>query len=130
MPMTLHVAAGGQVTGLLPVQVPLWQLSVCVHALPSLHVVPFGAFVAAEHWPVDGSQVPATLQVPAVHVVGVPGRHAPDWQLSPTVHALLSLQVAPLATAAQAPVVIEQVLQTPQAAPLFCQAPFASHSCG
>jgi hypothetical protein len=31
------------------VQVPLWQLSVCVQALPSLHVVPLAAFVGVEH---------------------------------------------------------------------------------
>jgi hypothetical protein len=46
------------------------------------------------------------------------------------VHALPSLQPVPLVAAAQAPVVIEQVLQTPHADPLFCQAPFESHCCG
>ena len=45
-------------TGLPPVQTPLWQLSVCVQALPSLQAVPF-ALAGFEHWPVDGLQVPA-----------------------------------------------------------------------
>ena len=47
-----------QVTGLPPVQVPDWQVSVCVQALPSLHAVPF-ALAGFEQAPVDGSQVPA-----------------------------------------------------------------------
>jgi hypothetical protein len=126
----LHAVAAAQLTGLLPVHVPLWQVSVCVQALPSLHVVPFAAFVGAGHWPVAGSQVPGTLHVPAVHVVGVPGMQAPAWQLSPTVQALPSLHVDPLVAATQLPVVIEQMLQAPHALPLFCQAPFASHVCG
>jgi len=47
-----------QVTGLAPVQTPVWQVSACVHALPSLHVVP-SAFDGFEQVPVDGLQVPA-----------------------------------------------------------------------
>jgi hypothetical protein len=30
-----------------PVHVPLWQVSVCVHALPSLQVAPFVTFEKA-----------------------------------------------------------------------------------
>ena len=41
-PPTWQVAGAGHVTGFAPVQVPFWHVSVCVHALPSLHVVPFG----------------------------------------------------------------------------------------
>jgi hypothetical protein len=40
------------------VHVPLWQESVCVHAFPSLHVVPF-ATAGFEHCPVAGLHVPA-----------------------------------------------------------------------
>jgi hypothetical protein len=36
-----------QTTGLEPVQVPFWQVSVWVQALPSLHAVPFAWFVHA-----------------------------------------------------------------------------------
>src|SRR5437667_244515 len=35
-----HWSSALQVTGLEPVQVPFWQLSVWVQALPSLHAVP------------------------------------------------------------------------------------------
>ena len=46
------------VTGLRPVQVPLWQVSVWVHAFPSLQAVPFVA--------TGSSTRPCRLQVPAV----------------------------------------------------------------
>jgi hypothetical protein len=114
-----------------PVQVPLWQVSVWVQALPSSHGVSFATFACAEHWPLAGSQVLAALHaVAAGHVIGVPGTHAPAWQLSPTVHALPSLHVVPLVTAMQAPVVAEQALQTPHAVPVSCQTPLPSHVCG
>ena len=40
-------------------QVPAWQVSLVVQALPSLHAVPFAA-VGFEHTPLVGSHVPAT----------------------------------------------------------------------
>jgi hypothetical protein len=55
----VHGVAAGQTTGLPPVHAPLWQVSVCVHALPSLHGVPL-ALLGLEHTPVAGLQVPAT----------------------------------------------------------------------
>ena len=48
-----------QFGGVLPVQTPAVQTSTVVQALPSLHVVPLGLF-GFEHWPVDGSHVPAS----------------------------------------------------------------------
>jgi hypothetical protein len=48
-----------------PKQVPFMQLSGDVHGSPSLQLVPLVAFVGAEQLPVDGLQVPATLQVAA-----------------------------------------------------------------
>jgi hypothetical protein len=48
-----------QTTLLPPTHVPPWHVSVCVQALPSLHVVPSGA-AGLEHAPVAGSHVPAT----------------------------------------------------------------------
>jgi hypothetical protein len=48
-----------QTTGLLPVQTPAWQVSVCVHALPSPQLVP-SDFVGLEHAPVEVLQTPAT----------------------------------------------------------------------
>jgi hypothetical protein len=37
---TWQSSAAEQTTGLAPVQTPAWQVSVCVHALPSSHLVP------------------------------------------------------------------------------------------
>jgi hypothetical protein len=39
-------------------QLPFWQLSVCVHALPSLQLLPLGRG-GLEHSPVAESQLPA-----------------------------------------------------------------------
>jgi len=47
-----------QVTG-EPVQEPDWQVSASVHALPSLHGVPFD-FAGFEQTPVDVLHVPAS----------------------------------------------------------------------
>jgi hypothetical protein len=59
VPATWHWSEAVQAMGLEPVQVPDWQLSVWVHALLSLQVVPLVA-IGLEHAPVDVSQVPAT----------------------------------------------------------------------
>jgi hypothetical protein len=47
-----------QTTGFDPVQAPAWHVSVCVHALPSLHDVP-SAFAGFTQAPVAWSHVPA-----------------------------------------------------------------------
>jgi hypothetical protein len=44
---------------LLPLHVPLWHVSVCVQALPSLQLVPLVA-AGFEHVPVPLLHVPAT----------------------------------------------------------------------
>src|SRR6185369_3795869 len=49
-----------QSTGLLPTQLPAWQVSVCIHASPSVQVVPSG-LLGFEHSPVAGVQVPRSL---------------------------------------------------------------------
>jgi hypothetical protein len=59
VPATWHWSLAEQITGLEPVQVPDWQVSVWVHASPSEQAVPFGA-VGFEQVPVPGLQVPAT----------------------------------------------------------------------
>src|SRR5438093_2668162 len=58
VPATWHWSSALQATGLEPMQVPLWQVSVCVQALPSLHAVP-SVLAGSEHAPVAGLQVPA-----------------------------------------------------------------------
>src|SRR6476620_6763737 len=96
VPAVWHVAGVGHVTGFDPVHAPLWHVSVCVHALPSLHDVPFVAFVAAEHVPVDGWHVPATVHVAAAgHVTGFDPTHAPLMHLSVCVHMSPSEHVEP-----------------------------------
>jgi len=58
-PASWHWSEAVQTTGFAPVQVPAWQVSVCVQALPSVHAVPFdlGGF---EQTPVPGLHVPTS----------------------------------------------------------------------
>ena len=117
VPATLQVVAV-QTTGFDPVQVPPWQVSVCVHMLPSLQVVPFAtgtqvAVVAAQVMHVPHGE-PEFCQVPlASQVCGC----APLQVLAPGVQ--LPVQ-APLAA----------VHTYGQAVPVFCHAPLASQVCG
>jgi hypothetical protein len=77
VPAAWHWSLGVHVTGFDPWQVPDWQVSVWVHALPSLHVVPLGA-AGFEHVPEVGSQVPAAWHwSEAVQVTGLLPVHAP-----------------------------------------------------
>jgi hypothetical protein len=77
VPAEWHWSDALHVTGLDPTQVPDWHVSVCVHAFPSLHVVPFDA-VGFEHVPVDVLQVPATWHwSSAVQVTGFEPVHVP-----------------------------------------------------
>ena len=95
VPARWHWSLAVHVTGLVPVHVPAWHVSVCVQALPSLHDVPFGAF-GFEQVPVAGSHVPATWHWSlAEHVTGLVPVHVPDSQVSVWVHALPSLQDVP-----------------------------------
>ena len=59
VPTAWHWSLAVHVTGLPPVHTPAWQVSVCVHAFPSLHAVPF-ATVGFEQTPVLGLHTPAT----------------------------------------------------------------------
>src|SRR5262245_37755126 len=91
---TWQVSPPVQVTGLLPVQTPVWQVSVWVQALPSSHEVPSGLGALLQP-PSDGSQTPARWQASAGQVWNVPPAQIPAWQVSPTVQALPSLQGVP-----------------------------------
>lgn len=78
VPAEWHWSLAAQVTGFPPVQTPATQVSVCVHALPSLQPVPFAAF-GFEQVPVVGLQVPATWHWSlAVHDTGFEPVHTPD----------------------------------------------------
>src|SRR5437016_6192237 len=104
VPATWHWSRAVQVTGLLPTQLPLWQVSVCVQALPSLHGVPFVA-VGVEQLPVAGLHVPATWHWSrAVQVTGLLPTQLPLWQVSVCVQALPSVQGGPSVAAGLGPV--------------------------
>jgi hypothetical protein len=73
----VHGLLSSIATAPVPVQAPVWQVSVDVHALLSLHDAPSG-LVGFEQLPVAVSQVPATWHWScAVHTTGFPPLHAP-----------------------------------------------------
>src|SRR5881296_2614658 len=91
VPATWHWSCAVHTAGLEPVLVPLSQVSLCVHALPSVHTVPLG-FAGFEHCPVAVSQVPATWHWScAVQTTAFEPVQVPLSQLSVCVHALPSL---------------------------------------
>src|SRR3989442_896165 len=76
-------------------QLPAWQVSVCVQASPSLQAPPSAAF-GLEHVPLAGSQVPASWHWSrAAQTTGFVPVQMPDWQLSVWVQASPSAQAAP-----------------------------------
>ena len=104
VPTTWHWSEAVQTTGLLPVQTPLWQVSVCVQALPSLQALPL-VFAGFEHVPVVGEQVPAVWHwSEAVQTTGLLPVQTPLWQVSVWVQALPSSQGAVLSAWTQPPV--------------------------
>jgi len=85
-----------QTTGFPPVHIPVWQVSACVQALPSVQGVPLGA-LGFEQIPSAGLQVPATWHWSlGVQTTGFPPVHIPVWQVSVCVQALPSVQAVPL----------------------------------
>src|SRR5207253_1179292 len=96
VPASWHWSSAVQARGLERVQVPLWQVSVWVQALPAVHAVPLLAF-GLEHWPVVVLQVPATWHwSSAVQTTGLEPVQLPPWQVSVWVQALPSLHAVPL----------------------------------
>jgi hypothetical protein len=96
-PARWHWSLAAQVTGFAPVQTPDWHVSVCVHALPSLHVVPFAA-VGFEQVPVEGLHEPARWHWSlAAQVTGFAPVQTPAWHVSVCVHGLPSLHPVPFA---------------------------------
>src|SRR5206468_393724 len=111
VPAVWHWSEAVQTTGLPPVQRPLWQVSVCVQALPSLHAVP-SVLAGSEHAPVAGLQVPAVWHwSEAVQTTGLLPLQSPLSQVSVCVQALPSLHAVPsvLAGSEHAPVAGLQV---------------------
>jgi hypothetical protein len=91
--------------------VPAWQVSVCVHLLPSLQAVPFG-LLGFEQTPVALSQLPTSWHGSlAEHVTALEPTHFPAAQASTRVQALLSSHAVPSlrGLAEQAPVALSQL---------------------
>lgn len=62
---------------------------------PPGHALPSG-LIGLEHWPVAGSQTPASWQSSeAAQITGLAPMHAPAWQVSSCEQALLSSHAAP-----------------------------------
>jgi hypothetical protein len=59
VPALWHESDAVHETGLAPVHVPPWQVSLWVHAFASLHAAPL-VFAGLEHVPLAGSQDPAS----------------------------------------------------------------------
>jgi hypothetical protein len=77
VPATWHWSVAVHRTGFEPVQLPFWQLSDCVQALPSLQLLPLVLF-GDEQVPVPGLQVPASWHwSAAVHSTGLAPEHVP-----------------------------------------------------
>jgi len=94
-----------------------------------LSLQPAPVFTTGNGQPVAGTQAPTVWHWSAPsQVLALPPPHVPlDWQVSPSVQALLSLQAAPALTT-QVALAAAQVVQPPQADPEFCQAPFTSQT--
>src|SRR5437870_2077387 len=98
VPAGWHWSGAGHATA-VPVQVPAWQVSPAVHALPSLQAVPLAA-TGLEQVPVAGSQVPARWHwSDAGQATGVP-LQTPALQVSPVVQRLPSEHRLPLGSLA------------------------------
>ena len=96
VPASWHWSSAPQTTGLAPVHVPAWQVSVCVQASPSTQLLPLG-LAGLLHIPSAALHAPALWHgSSAVQITGLPPEHEPAWQVSVCVQALPSLQVEPL----------------------------------
>src|SRR2546428_548263 len=116
VPAVWHWSEAVHTTGSVPTHAPAWQVSLCVHALPSLQGAP-SDLTGLLQVPVAGLQVPAAWHwSEAVHTTGFVPTHAPAGQVSVRVQALPSSQGAPSALAG--------LLQVPVAG---LQAPAAWH---
>jgi hypothetical protein len=92
-----------------PVHAPAWQVSFSVHALPSVHAVPFATAVFVQLPEVE-SHASAVQVLLSLQFLAAPAAQTPDWHVSLSVHALPSEHTVPfvIATFAQTPVVVLQ----------------------
>src|SRR2546428_75654 len=68
---------------------PAWPVSAPLHALPSLHDVPFGSAVCRQ--PPTGSQVSVVQGLLSLQLRPAPPVHTPAWHVSTPLHASPSL---------------------------------------
>ncbi len=98
-PASWHWSKAEQTTGAPPAQAPAWQVSPCVHLLPSSQVAPSATGLTA-HVPTMGSQAATCWHAAATgHVTGLPPTQPPFWPASVWVHASPSSHAEPLAFA-------------------------------
>src|SRR5205809_2407189 len=91
VPAVWHWSEAVHTTGFVPTQAPAAQVSVCVHALPSVQGVP-STCVGLVQAPVAGSQVPAVWHwSEAVHKTGRLTTQPPATQLAVCGHELQSV---------------------------------------
>ena len=94
-PAVWHWSEAVHTTGFVPTQAPAWQVSLCVHALPSLQGAP-SDLTGLLQVPVAGLQVPAAWHwSEGVHTSGSAPTQTPPWQVSVRVQALPSSQLLP-----------------------------------
>src|SRR2546430_8208437 len=94
VPGAWHWSAAVHTTGFAPTQAPAWQVSLCVHALASLQLVPLG-LAGLLQVPDAGLQVPAVWHWSAAgDTTGVAPTQAPARPVSRCVRALAWLQRA------------------------------------
>src|SRR6266446_9945030 len=93
----VHGLASAQVSAVPAVHTPAWHVSVPLHALPSLHEVPFETAVCLQ--PATGSQVSVVQGLLSLQVSAVPAVQAPAWHVSTPLHTLPSLHEVPSGTA-------------------------------
>lgn len=109
-PTVWHWSSAEQTTGFAPTQIPAWQESVRVQALPSLQGDPSN-LTGLEQEPVAGLQVPALWHwSSAVQTSGLAPTQTPAWQVSVCVQALPSSQVAPSFVPSQAALALQDAL--------------------
>jgi hypothetical protein len=93
----VHAFESLQLGAVPAAQLPVWQVSEPLHALPSVHDVPF---VTAVFWhPVEALQVSVVHTFESLQLGGVPAIHVPLWQVSAPLHALPSVHEVPFASA-------------------------------
>jgi len=87
-----------QLSGVPAAQTPVWQVSLPLHTLPSVHDEPFATAVFVQ--PLTGLQPSVVQTLLSLQSSGVPAVHTPLWQRSSPLQTLASAHDEPLGTGA------------------------------